>query len=356
MIGKISIGYKTVRDKESTLFPFLGNLLALILFGTMVLGWILRYTDLFPVIGGLLGLGGAFAWIAFLTNIISDNRKKELQKMFDQRCLSRRWASAVMAGVFLIFGVGIVLRYGTVELVGTLETHARRISIIETEDGKEVDNKIVTMAPGSSKKVLLGIRLFGHTTYEIRPDGLPAQTLALRALEKRTIELPTFFFSRPLYIVRLDTKLIDDLQGFDCKLVIILHPPDAGSNTMTSEKKQVVEPYYGRPVWIGVRADVRTPGKLLDSWAADLATHKESNKDPNKESNKDSKDFLLQWTTPRGSNFSRLEPDANIEIKLYIIQKWKEETLEKLIAENVKKVAITGPFPEEIILHQKGDI
>ena len=46
--------------------------------------WTLYYLDWFPVIGGLLGLGGLFAWLAFLANLISDRRGSSVRSSRSQ--------------------------------------------------------------------------------------------------------------------------------------------------------------------------------------------------------------------------------------------------------------------------------
>ncbi|HUF29109.1 MAG TPA: hypothetical protein VMM77_00495 [Gemmatimonadaceae bacterium] len=52
------------------------NLLLLLGLGLLVSWWILYYTSYFPVFGGLLGLGGLFAWIAFVSGLIHGDRKE----------------------------------------------------------------------------------------------------------------------------------------------------------------------------------------------------------------------------------------------------------------------------------------
>ena len=66
------------------------NLFTLLATGVVTSGWILYYTDYFPIVGGLLGLGGLFAWIAFLSNIIDPNRKKQFQVCFDEKFLRKK--------------------------------------------------------------------------------------------------------------------------------------------------------------------------------------------------------------------------------------------------------------------------
>ena len=67
------------REIENSLGWFLLNLILLLGLGVSALYWIGYHTELIGVVGGLLGLGGVFAWVAFLLNIVREDRKKELQ-------------------------------------------------------------------------------------------------------------------------------------------------------------------------------------------------------------------------------------------------------------------------------------
>ncbi len=53
---------------------YLLNLLLLVATGILLSAWTLYYTDLFPLVGGLLGLGGLFAWITFHSHLITEER------------------------------------------------------------------------------------------------------------------------------------------------------------------------------------------------------------------------------------------------------------------------------------------
>jgi hypothetical protein len=49
---------------------FLTNFGLILAFGILGCGWIRRYTDWFEIVGGLLPLGGAFTWLAFVLKIV----------------------------------------------------------------------------------------------------------------------------------------------------------------------------------------------------------------------------------------------------------------------------------------------
>src|SRR4051794_1742544 len=66
---------------------FVRNIVCLTVTGVAISLWLVQYTDFFPMVGGLLGLTGIFAWVAFLSNLVSDERKKELQAEIERRAL-----------------------------------------------------------------------------------------------------------------------------------------------------------------------------------------------------------------------------------------------------------------------------
>ena len=66
---------------------FVRNLVCLTLTGVAISLWLVEYTDFFPMLGGLLGLTGIFAWVAFLSNLISADRKKSCRR----RSNGARW-------------------------------------------------------------------------------------------------------------------------------------------------------------------------------------------------------------------------------------------------------------------------
>ena len=105
------------------------NLLILILTGTLMMGWVLYFTDLFPVIGGLLGLGGLFAWIAFLGNVVSDDRKEELQTFFDEKVLQSKPLSLIAALVIIIFAAAAPARHGTIVINNEQHDRSRTVEI-----------------------------------------------------------------------------------------------------------------------------------------------------------------------------------------------------------------------------------
>src|SRR5262249_50536513 len=83
------------------------NLFLAVVTGVAICAWLLRYTGIFPEVINLLGLGGLFAGIAFLANLISEDSKKELQGKFESAVLYNHWFPILLlvlaAGFFLLW-------------------------------------------------------------------------------------------------------------------------------------------------------------------------------------------------------------------------------------------------------------
>lgn len=322
-----------------SLFPFVPNLLGLILFGTLVLGWLLRYTDLFPLVGGLLGLGGVFAWIAFLSGIVREERKQQLQQAFESCYLGRLRSLLITAAALVLFCFGIALRHGTVELDATLDPAGRRVEIVElagVDGGKRRSHGRIALPARSAARVLLPATLLATRTFELRPDGLPARRLSLRPLQRQTVSVPDSFYERPIYVVRVDTRWLQKIRTFaDFHLEIAIRDGPGAAQT------QRIDPFEGRPAWIGARAGVTAPDRFLDRWRADLIG---AGQPP---------DVAATWREPWGGELNP-QPGQTLEVTLVQVRRapgLPDERTEWARAS--QRVDATGPFPREIRLPWK---
>ena len=133
----------------------IGNLSLLIIVGLSISWWVLYFTDYFPVVLGLLGLGGFFAWIAFVINILSDDRKKQFQEYFDKFILQKGWTISMLIGLLLFGWIVVAPNFGTL-IVDSLEpTKGHTVEIWSIQRGIEVRGmNIVTCPIISSQKKL----------------------------------------------------------------------------------------------------------------------------------------------------------------------------------------------------------
>ena len=70
------------------------NLVLLLAAGVAFCFWTIRFTDWFPVVGGLLGLTGAFAWIGFISSVIRDERRAAFQQWLDEEVKTQSESAA----------------------------------------------------------------------------------------------------------------------------------------------------------------------------------------------------------------------------------------------------------------------
>src|SRR5580765_5412413 len=78
------------------------NFATLLLLGTFLSGWLLRYTDYFEVFGGLLALGGLFTWLAFLLKLFPETEMQRLQAGLYELVLKQPWMWALYLGMLLL--------------------------------------------------------------------------------------------------------------------------------------------------------------------------------------------------------------------------------------------------------------
>ena len=94
---------------------FAWNIILIGITGVLASFWIIRYTDWFPVVGGILALGGVFSWLAFVSNILEEERVKVLKRRIDETIFSRH-RTAIVVILFLIAGLIATSLFGTVQI------------------------------------------------------------------------------------------------------------------------------------------------------------------------------------------------------------------------------------------------
>lgn len=325
------------RDPEDEMpRPLLWNLLLIVVAGTFVMGWLLHFTDLFPMVGGLLGLGGVFAWVAFVSGILRDERKQQLQEAFERRFLSRSSSSILILLVFTGFVFVVALRRGTLELDASLDPVGRRIAIFESNGGDRDAERAVetlTLAPRTMAHVLLPTGLSSTRTFELRADGLPTRRVELSALGKKTIRLPDDFFERPLYVATVDAERLETIREFgDFRAEVRLRGPDGREHA-----RQGIAPYDGRPIWIGARAGVIVPDALLARWRIDLVVAGEPSA------------VVESWRTPWGGDLVPV-PGQVMHVRVIQLSSFEGEVDCVEWAEASREVERVGPFPRELEL------
>ena len=239
------------------------NLATLIVMGLLICGWILRYSDYFPIVGGLLGLGGLFVWIAFLANIISDARKEQIQDTIDRRFLQRRWPPLVLGPLAILFFAIAPLRHGTIIIDGVSDGVHRTVTITPLADAGEergVPLETASISPYEQAKFLVTTSPGSSREYEVKISGLPALRTTVDALSRVTITPPVQLLERPVALARPAMGIASTVAHGDFKLEIALN----------NEEICRIENYHGEAVWIAADDDVDVPDRLLQQWRLEI--------------------------------------------------------------------------------------
>jgi len=243
------------------------NLFALILLGVSICAWVLFYTDLFPEVVGLLGLGGLFAWIAFLSNLLSENRKKELQEWFDQRVLrkggSLAWIAVAAVGFFLL----LAPLWGAL-VVSTIRDDKDRTIEIRSLGSEGLWSKRALepehLPPRSKHIYSLPTPWWGHRQFQVKVSGLPARVVEIKGWHHSPLVVPADlgFDRQPILLVHLTPEAN-----------ILVQPPNPpGLLELLQNGKQIgkVSNFRGENVWVGGDDDIAIPDWMITRWRLEL--------------------------------------------------------------------------------------
>lgn len=329
--------------KLSDLGRFVLNLCLLVALGVLVCWWFLHYTSLFPAIGGLLGLGGVLAWAAFVSGLITKERKAELQKGFEHRVL----LSGATPFVLLALGVGCAAAFssfGSIEIGAIRDVVNRTVRISPSAAGpgeadpQEPVREIFMPARGSAR-FALPTRWLGSRTYRVKLSGLPAAEVEVKSWRRRTLTAPDAFLA-PVLLVWPNADFANQLReslerGSRARLTFRFEP----SNEAQEAVERSLEDYAGEAVWVGDDVDLDIPPDILDQWSR-TAVHAE---------------VLERWRSPRAVEGVRLHPGQRVEVRLEHRSGEAAAAYHKFIAEwlTVRPVARLTDLPQKEVLDEK---
>lgn len=280
------------------------NLASMSGLGVLISVWILLYTDWFPVVGGLLGLGGVFAWAAFLSGLLTDDRKRDLQEGFERAVLASRttWKVSLLLGAAFLISSSM---FGSIILDATSEENARLVSLIPSGSAKGLADDLDRLAARGAQKHLAfcGWR---SRKYIVKVSGLAPVLTTITPFSRTRLHLPSDFRAHPLLLVRLSPTLgADAAQG-----VFNLTVKRGGAIIGVIDHRQ----YRGESVWIGCDIDVPIPERLVNQWRVDLARLFRSMSLPDTGRGEE---ILNRWLTPIAvAELQPSNPGDLIEVKL----------------------------------------
>ncbi len=308
------------------------NLIGLIAAGISVSWWILYFTDYFPVVGGLLGLGGLFTWIAFVGNILTSTRKEEMQQFFDKVVLQRRFLPVLLGLALLGWWLGYAPCRTTL-LVDCLEPTSGYFMEIREFNAKAPLKpepvERLTLSPRGTAKVLLTTPWFGKKDYLVKVSGFPAQKVTVNGYHRQPFFIPASMLRRSVVLIR---PAVRELGGVDEGFSLIVRA--RGNNKEASFR---IEKYQGKAVWFGADDDVAVPERLLAQWRQQFKKAKKNAED------------IARWLPPVS-----LGPVAELSgittVSAYLVN----EGGEIKYTGSIDLRSLPGrAFPKEIVLHEK---
>ncbi len=235
---------------------FLLNLALLVGGGVAACAWMIRYTDWFPAVGGVLALGGAFSWIAFISGILSEERKARVQEVVGFLLLDN-WVATVLLVLLIATGAVWAMGASSVELVSLQETPAL---IACSATGAAMSDTLMLEAHGSTR-VAVRTGLAGTRVIRLRLRGLPELPVTVRPRERLTVQVP-YSFMRPVVLLRPASTIFKWFANRPGTLHLRRNGVDSTS----------IKGFTGQAVWIGCGADVELPDFLRDRWSAESET------------------------------------------------------------------------------------
>ena len=246
------------------------NLGLLIALGVGITGWMLYYTDWFPVVGGLLGLGGLFTWIAFVSGLLKDERKEEFQEGFERLVLLERrtWMAVLLAGGLFLLWASL---HGTIVVRSLAD---------DTDRTVEIQGDASFLPPRAEQKYLV---FTGWTSrdVEVKVSELPAETFQVAPLRRRIVASPSSFTARPVLLIRPDVRVSANANAFPFELVV-RRGGEGGEVIGKIERGQ----YQGEAVWVGCDTDVLVPASVVDRWHLEMLRSEVP------------EEVLTRWTAP----------------------------------------------------------
>ena len=241
------------------------NLGIAVLAGVAISGWVLGYTDLFPEVASLLGLGGLFAWIAFVSQVVTEDTKKRLQEGLEARFLARPRFGVALLVVLALFSWWASLRGSLV--VSTLHDSRDRTLVVRDRDAKGGWSRVIVdekaLLPRDEKQWSLPTSLWGSHAYQVKVSGLPAAVFEVTAFRHRRVAVPFSFADHPTLLVHTSVAMATTAQSGASTLVV---------SAADGHEVGRVSPYRGESVWIGCEQDVDIPENILARWRLELFT------------------------------------------------------------------------------------
>jgi hypothetical protein len=258
------------------------NLFGLIVLGVVALLWISRFTGYLEVVIAALGFGGVLAWIPFLANMVSKDRKELLQGHLES--VLKRRITTVILGVITAILLVVGWNVGCLVIDSRDDSMIRKLIVRKISDSQDRRDGVrlaadVRVSPGSVARLPLFTGWRGGS-YEIDVEGLPLFREQVRPYSRVRLAVPADFLRHNAVLVRADPLQSQTSANpqMHHRATIVLDGNDANGVDVAFE---------GRSLWIACREEVAVPESLRQKWRLEV----------------------LSWLLERRSNL----PSSNVE-------------------------------------------
>jgi hypothetical protein len=301
----------------------LGNLLAVAMAIGLFVTYVIACTTWWDLIGGIFTVSGAFAWLAFLANLLTEETTKSLKADFEAVFLNRRLSFLIPAGALGGLFLLVPARYGTLIIDG-VENEESRLIIVrsETEDSRVE----IPLAPHEAARLLQPTGFFNARRYVVEVSGLPPTVADIAWFERRRLSVPDDFLRQPAVLLRPSMEIVKGAGSPDLQFTLLVN----GKNVELSK------PYLGGAIWLGVGADVDPPSRLRQQWRSEFAA-----------ANLPELGLAL-WERPIAAGVPKLMVGDRVYAKL----EWKPDDLFGVACGIVAAPKSPEDFPQELVLRK----
>ncbi len=309
------------------------NLVLIVGLGVLGSFWLLHYTDWFPVVGGILGLTGAFAWVAFLSNIIKDKRKASAQDWIDLHILQNLGTIGVVAGLAAAFVFGFASWHGTLVIDSSGDIEGRNGEVREPgkprDDATGLVDRIHSVGNGEVA-LLFASGFFGDERYLLKLDGLPAIEIAVAAWERTRVRVPIDFHRAPVLLVRPSAVLSGMSSPGEFVLTVDVDGKPYGR----------LDEYHGESVWIGATEDVVIPDAVINRWRLALLSQEAS------------PDLVQRWLFPLSIVGDERIAEGSVVIARIVREGAGAPLIQGRAEAKIARPTSSAMFPQELVIHE----
>jgi hypothetical protein len=275
---------------------FYWNLGLLLALGVGLSGWVLRYTEWFPALGGLLALGGVFSWVAVVAKVLPEDILKALQERSYEVLEHPATRRALVTAAVLLLAAGNF--FGGIRIEAAQQAGALSYSIY-AQGAAPPDPS--PLPPGGTARAAHWTLPWRPRTLAVKVAGFPETEATVKPWASSVVYVPKSL-AREVVLVRPSAGLIDTLRN--SKLTLEVAIEDSSGKPRCEAR---VRDYDLRAFWVGGSDDVRVPQWLQDQLRAEL---------PEKENTA----YARRWFHPRKLSQScaqgRLRPGERVVVRL----------------------------------------